>query len=255
MNRSIWIGTALLALLVTNASAVETGLVTAISGTVKFKEERSSVSTLKAFTKLRDGDRIIMDGVSRVQIVYFDGGLQETLAWYRGNRYRQHLEQEDQGQPAIGNQDLTGHSCQTADQNAFGRRQRKTGMVRLRSIPSSEKTRAAENEYEQLRNQASLARSDWYRALARLFERYDFLCCCPAHKCSLSMHNSPGHASSGANHGHLSSLDGGGDRPHIGRPAEHECAGGLQPPWLAHGLADHWPGPGGSRRAATGVCP
>ena len=78
MNRSIWIGTALLALLVTNASAVETGLVTAISGTVKFKEERSSVSVLKAFTKLRDGDRIIMDGVSRVQIVYFDGGLQEN---------------------------------------------------------------------------------------------------------------------------------------------------------------------------------
>ena len=153
MNRSIWIGTALLALLVTNASAVETGLVTAISGTVKFKEERSSVSVLKAFTKLRDGDRIIMDGVSRVQIVYFDGGLQETwlgtgeigIGSTSSKKIKGSPQLETKTLPAILVKQLT--KTPSADGNV------KAGMVRLRSIPSSEKTRDAENQYEQLRGQ------------------------------------------------------------------------------------------------------
>ena len=38
---------------------------------------------------------------------------------------------------------------------------------------------------------ASQSRSDWYRALQRLFERYDFLLL-PPPKCSLSMHGKPG---------------------------------------------------------------
>ena len=78
MNGSRWIGAALFALLVSHSWANETGLVTALSGTVKLKDEKAAVAPLKAFTKLRPGDQIMLEGVSRIQVVYFDGGLQET---------------------------------------------------------------------------------------------------------------------------------------------------------------------------------
>ena len=175
MNRSIWIGTALLSLLVTNVSAAETGLVTAISGTIKLKDEKSAVSVLKAFTKLRDGDRIIMDGVSRVQIVYFDGGLQETwlgtgeigIGNTSSKKIKGSPQLETKTLPAILVKQLT--KTPSADGNV------KTGMVRLRSIPSSEKTRAAENEYEQLRSQTDTSdRSPELYLLASYLELREF---------------------------------------------------------------------------------
>ena len=175
MNRSIWIGTALLSLLVTNVSAAETGLVTAISGTIKLKDEKSAVSVLKAFTKLREGDLVMMDGVSRLQVVYFDGGLQETwlgtgeigIGNTSSKKIKGSPQLETKTLPAILVKQLT--KTPSADGNV------KTGMVRLRSIPSSEKTRAAENEYEQLRSQTDTSdRSPELYLLASYLELREF---------------------------------------------------------------------------------
>ena len=175
MNKSIWIGTALLSLLVTNVSAAETGLVTAISGTIKLKDEKSAVSVLKAFTKLREGDLVMMDGVSRLQVVYFDGGLQETwlgtgeigIGNTSSKKIKGSPQLETKTLPAILVKQLT--KTPSADGNV------KTGMVRLRSIPSSEKTRAAENEYEQLRSQTDTSdRSPELYLLASYLELREF---------------------------------------------------------------------------------
>ena len=154
MNRSIWISTALLALLVTNTWAAEAGLVTAISGNIQLKDDKSSISTLKAFTKVREGDRIMMEGVSRLQVVYFDSGLQETwlgsgelgIGNVSSKSIKGKLQSETKTLPAILVKQLT--KTPSADGNV------KAGMVRLRSIPSREKTEAVENEYAQLRSQA-----------------------------------------------------------------------------------------------------
>ena len=153
MNRSIWIGTALLSLLVTNVSAAETGLVTAISGTIKLKDEKSAVSVLKAFTKLREGDLVMMDGVSRLQVVYFDGGLQETWLGTGEIGIGSTSSKKIKGSPQLETKTLPAILVKQLTKTPSAEGNVKAGMVRLRSIPSSEKTRDAENQYEQLRGQ------------------------------------------------------------------------------------------------------
>ena len=155
MNGSRWIGAALFALLVSHSWANETGLVTALSGTVKLKDEKAAVAPLKAFTKLRPGDQIMLEGVSRIQVVYFDGGLQETwlgsgeigIGNTSSKKIKGSPQLETKTLPAILVKQLT--KTPSTDNNGNV----KVGMTRTRSIASKEKTEAAEKEYAQLRSQ------------------------------------------------------------------------------------------------------
>ncbi len=155
MNKSGWVGAALFALLASNSWADETGLVTALSGTVKLKDEKAAVTSLKAFTKLRQGDQIMLEGVSRIQVVYFDGGLQETwlgsgeigIGNTSSKKIKGSPQLETKTLPQILVKQLTKAPSRDAEGNV------RTGMVRTRNILSKEKTEAAEKEYAQLRSQ------------------------------------------------------------------------------------------------------
>lgn len=137
-----------------SAFAAEAGLVTALSGNAKLKDDKSVITELKPFVKLKEGDRVIMDGVARVQVVYFEGGRQETwlgsgelaIGGTTSKVLKGNLQSETKTLPAILVKQLT--KTPSAEGNV------KTGMIRLRSIPSREKTEAAESEYARLRSQA-----------------------------------------------------------------------------------------------------
>ncbi len=153
MNGSRWIGAALFALLVSHSWANETGLVTALSGTVKLKDEKAAVAPLKAFTKLRPGDQIMLEGVSRIQVVYFDGGLQETWLGSGEIGIGNTSSKKIKGSPQLETKTLPAILVKQLTKTPSAEGNVKTGMVRLRSIPSKEKTEAAEKEYAQLRSQ------------------------------------------------------------------------------------------------------
>ena len=78
MKTTGWLGAVVMALVSLSASATEVGLVTAVAGNVKLQEEKSVASELKPFVKVREGDRLMMESNARLQLVYFDGGRQET---------------------------------------------------------------------------------------------------------------------------------------------------------------------------------
>ena len=153
LNGSRWIGAALFALLVSHSWAYETGLVTALSGTVKLKDEKAAVAPLKAFTKLRPGDQIMLEGVSRIQVVYFDGGLQETWLGSGEIGIGNTSSKKIKGSPQLETKTLPAILVKQLTKTPSAEGNVKTGMVRLRSIPSKEKTEAAEKEYAQLRSQ------------------------------------------------------------------------------------------------------
>ena len=153
MNRSVWIGTALFALLVSHSWANETGLITALSGTVKLKDEKAAVTSLKAFTKLRPGDQIMLEEASRIQVVYFDGGLQETWLGSGEIGIGNTSSKKIKGSPQLETKTLPAILVKQLTKTPSAEGNVKTGMVRLRSIPSKEKTEAAEKEYAQLRSQ------------------------------------------------------------------------------------------------------
>ena len=156
MNRSVWIGTALFALLVSHSWANETGLITALSGTVKLKDEKAAVTSLKAFTKLRPGDQIMLEEASRIQVVYFDGGLQETWLGSGEIGIGNTSSKKIKGSPQLETRTLPAILVKQLTKTPSAEGNVKTGMVRTRGvgvISSKEKTEAAEKEYAQLRSQ------------------------------------------------------------------------------------------------------
>lgn len=155
MYKSGWFGGALLALVSFGALAAEVGLVTAVSGKVKLQEEKAVASELKPFVKVRERDQLMMDGSSRLQVVYFEGGRQET--WQGGpgvlevgngssKTLQGSLQPEIKTLPAILVKQLS--KTPSPDGNV------KSGMIRMRSIPPYEKLETVEKNYEEMRKQA-----------------------------------------------------------------------------------------------------
>ena len=154
MNKYRWIGALLIMGLVSgSAFAAEVGLVTAVSGSIKWQEEKSAASELKPFVKLREGDRVMMEGSSRLQLVYFEGGRQETwqgsgeLAVGNGSSttLKGNLQPEVRTLPAILVKQLS--KTPSPDGNV------KTGMIRMRSIPPYDRLDTVEKEYAEMRKQ------------------------------------------------------------------------------------------------------
>ena len=154
MNKNQWVGALIMLALVSSSGfAAEVGLVTAVSGNVKWQEEKSAASELKPFVKLREGDRVMMEGSSRLQMVYFEGGRQETwlgtgeLAVGNGSSttLKGSLQPEVKTLPAILVKQLS--KTPSPDGNV------KTGMIRMRSIPPYDKLDTVEKDYAEMRKQ------------------------------------------------------------------------------------------------------
>jgi hypothetical protein len=157
------------------AWSAEVGLVTAVSGNVKLQEEKAAASELKSFVKVRSGDRLSMEGASRLQVVYFEGGRQETwqgtgqleIGSGASKVVKGGLQPEVKTLPAILVKQLS--KTPSADGNV------KAGMVRMRSMPSGGTLESVEKNYADLRKQADAAdRNPELYLLASYFELREY---------------------------------------------------------------------------------
>ena len=138
-------------LVVPLAEAAEVGLVTSLAGTVTRQDVKAPGNVLKPFVKVWDGDRLTLGDAARVQIVYFDGGRQETWAGTGAITIGESESVVKKGKlvpeikvlPAL----LVKQLAKTpgADGNL------RAGMVRSRSIPPPKGTELAEQNYAELR--------------------------------------------------------------------------------------------------------
>jgi hypothetical protein len=174
MRKTSWVGVVLLFLSI-SAWAAEVGLVTAVSGAVTLQDEKSAAGALKPFVKVRDGDRLMLQDGSRLQIVFFDGGRQETWqgagALEIGNTaskvLKGNLQPEIRILPAILVKQLT--KTPSPDGSV------KTGMIRMRSVPTPEKVELAEKSYADFRKQSDPAdRNPEIFIFAAYFELREF---------------------------------------------------------------------------------
>lgn len=146
------------ALLFMSAAAwgAEVGLVTSLTGRVLLQEEKAA-SELKPFVKLRAGDRLTLEGAARLQVVYFDGGRQETwqgagqleVGTVASTAVKGGLQPEVKTLPAILVKQLS--KTPSADGGV------KAGMVRMRSMPTGGTLESLERNYAELRKQAEAA--------------------------------------------------------------------------------------------------
>lgn len=174
MRKSNWLGVLLL-LLSAAASAVEVGLVTAVSGGVTLQEEKSAASELKPFVKLREGDRLTLQGASRLQVVFFDGGRQETwqgagaleVGSVSSRALKGGVQAEVRTLPAI----LVRQLSKTPAPDGSV----KAGMIRMRSISPAGTLESVEKNYADLRRQADAGdRSPELYLLASYLELREF---------------------------------------------------------------------------------
>ena len=155
MNKTVCIGAVLLALLSGALSAAEVALVTALSGKVTVQEEKGTPGELKAFVKLREGDRLMLGDSARVQLVFFESGRQETwqgaatlaLGAAGSTSQRAGHQAEVKNLPAI----LVRQLSKTPSEGGNV----KTGMVRVRSLAPNDRLESVEQSYADMRRQAA----------------------------------------------------------------------------------------------------
>jgi hypothetical protein len=130
--------------------AGDTGFATQVGGEVGFKDG----APLAAFSKLRNGDQLMLGADAKLQIVYFDSGRQETWSGMCSL--------------AIGERASNAKDCQTPAvkqlaESILAALQRtpdliidirnRSGLVRVRAFGPEEQVKAAEQQYRVLRAQ------------------------------------------------------------------------------------------------------
>ena len=175
MLNAKWLGAVLMAFVVVGAAAAEVGLVTAVSGRVKLQEGKTAASELKPFVKVRAGDRLLLDEASKLQVVYFEEGRQETwlgpVSFEIGNASSQTLtggaQPEIKTLPAI----LVKQLAKTPSPDANV----KAGMIRMRSITQHDNLASIEKSYDEMRKLADAGdRNPELFLLASYFEMSEF---------------------------------------------------------------------------------
>lgn len=136
------------------AQAVEVGLVTQVSGRVNLQAEKNLPGKLQPFIKLRPGDRLILDESARLQIVYFDGGRQETWQGVGKLKVGEQASTVTAGklQPAV--KELPRILVKQIAKTPGPDGNVKAGMIRMRSIPGSSSLESVEKTYAELKAQA-----------------------------------------------------------------------------------------------------
>lgn len=174
MRKTGWL-VVLLVFLSAGAAAVEVGLVTAVSGSVQLQEEKSPASELKPFVKVREGDRLTLQGKSRLQVVFFDGGRQETwqgtgaleVGSVSSKAVKGGVQAEVRTLPAI----LVKQLSKTPSPDGSV----KSGMIRMRSLPAVDTLESVERNYAALRKQVEAGeRSPELYLLASYLELREF---------------------------------------------------------------------------------
>lgn len=156
MARRSWIFLSLV-FLAGSVVGAEVGLVTAVAGQVRLLAEKSAAAPLNSFVKLRAGDRISMDDGARLQLVYFDGGRQET--WQGAAAL------EVGGKASVASGGSGPQQVRTLPPILVKQLSKtpgpdgnvKAGMVRMRSMPSGGTLESVEKNYAELRQGSDAA--------------------------------------------------------------------------------------------------
>lgn len=173
MGKSIWTGL-VLACLMTLAVGGEIGIVTALTGSVSLQEGIEPGRDIKSFIKLRESDRLTLQDNTRLQIVYFANGLQETwqgagvldVGSASSKLLKGGSKVEVKTLPLILVKQLT--KTPSPDRG-------KTGMIRLRSMHLEGALDALEKTYADLRQQVAVDdHSPELYLLASYFELREF---------------------------------------------------------------------------------
>lgn len=156
-------------------AAAEVGLVTAVAGKVRLQEEKAAASELKAFVKLREGDRLTLDAASRLQLVFFDGGRQETWKGSGALEVGTTSSKVVKGNPQSEVRTLPPILVKQLIKTPSPDGNVKAGMIRMRSMPSGGTLESIEKNYAELRKQAEAAdRNPELYLLAGYFELREF---------------------------------------------------------------------------------
>jgi len=158
------------------ALALEIGLVTGLSGTVALNVPAQTQSrTLQVFSKLHEGDQLILPESSSLQLVLFHSGQEQV--WQGPGELQVHrsgitaqgmaLQPQVRQLPKL----LVKQLAKTPAPDG----QVKAGMVRLRSMPSGGTLESLEKNYAQLRKGAMATdRNPELYLLAGYFELREF---------------------------------------------------------------------------------
>lgn len=169
-------GALLLTLISGMALATEIAMVTAVSGAVELQAAgAASAMPLEAFVKLREGDRLQLAEVARVQLVFFQGGREEV--WQGAGKLllgdaassvtAGNLQQQSRLLPRV----LVKQLARTPEPDG----QVRAGMVRLRGMPAGGTLESVENNYAELRSKAEAEdRNPELYLLAGYFELREF---------------------------------------------------------------------------------
>jgi hypothetical protein len=134
-------------------SDAEVAMVTLLQGNV-VRVATSGRQPVEAFTKLKHGDLLILDGGSRLQVVYFDNGRQER--WRGGGR----LEIAKSGGistdlPSAEIKVLPPVLVKQIAKTPALESQGRAGMMRLRAFGTAEDIAKVEDTYKRMRNEAA----------------------------------------------------------------------------------------------------
>lgn len=162
-------GIAILALFATTAWAQDTALVMSLQGKVT-RVAQPAPQAVEAFVKLKQGDVLTLDKDAKLQVVYFEGGRQET--WVGAGKLEiASAESKATGLAAPQVKQLPAVMVKQLARTPSLDSQGRAGVMRLRSIPTPEAIAKVEENYKKLRaesDKADLA-PEMYR-LSGLFE-------------------------------------------------------------------------------------
>ncbi|MDP3817180.1 hypothetical protein [Pseudomonas sp.] len=169
-------GALLLALLSCTAQANEVAMVTALSGTVEWQAPGAAPAMpLKAFSKLRAGDRLKLAAAARVQLVFFQSGREEVWQGAGDLLLGSEASAVTTGTPQQQSRLLPRLLVKQLARTPAPEGQIRAGMVRLRSMPSGGTLESVENNYAELRSKAAATdRNPELYLLAGYFELREF---------------------------------------------------------------------------------
>lgn len=135
------------------AWAAEVALVTSVQGKVSRLAEAVPVA-VEAFVKLKAGDRLSLERDSRLQVVYFESGRQETWSG-PGSLEMSQREGKPSGLPAPEVKSLPLVMARQLARTPALDSQGRGGVTRLRSVPSPDAMIKLEDNYYQLKSRAA----------------------------------------------------------------------------------------------------
>ncbi|MCF8199228.1 MAG: hypothetical protein K9J42_10705 [Sulfuritalea sp.] len=134
------------------AQATEVALVMSVQGKISRLEGVTKLP-LEAFVKLKSGDRLQLDNASRLQLVYFKTGRQETWSG-SGNLVMAAKESRAEGLPEPQIKTLPLVMVKQLARTPALDSQGRGGVTRLRSIPSEDAIAKLDATYRELKSKA-----------------------------------------------------------------------------------------------------